>query len=111
MPATALQALARFQVLLADLFTSSGSTLGKGLPQGLELSEGGGPALPHLLHYHHQEPEVEAAHVRQLGWSGNGAEEHLEECRGLQDSCRRKLRWQPIDNPEGSRALKYQNVP
>ena len=26
-PATALQALARFQVLLADLFTSSGSTL------------------------------------------------------------------------------------
>ena len=27
-------------------------TLGKGLHHGLELSEGGGPALPHLLHCH-----------------------------------------------------------
>ena len=85
-------------------------TLGKGLHHGLELSEGGGPSLPHLLHYHHPEPEVEAAHVGRLGWPGNGGEEHLEECQGLQGSCRRKLRGQPKENSEGSRALKYQNV-
>ena len=57
----------------------------------LELREGGGPALPHLLHYHHPEPEVEVAHVRRLGWPGNGGEEHLQECQGLQGSSRRKL--------------------
>ena len=86
-------------------------TLGKGLHHGLELSEGGGPSLPHLLHYHHPEPEVEAAHVGRLGWPGNAGEEHLESCQGLQGSCQRKLPGQPKENPEGSRALKYQNVP
>ena len=55
------------------------------------LSEDGGPALPRLLHYHHPEPEVEAAHVGRLGWPGNGGEEHLEECQGLQGLYRRKL--------------------
>ena len=47
----------------------------------LELREGGGPALPHLLHCHPPKPQVEAAHVRRLGWPGNGGEEHLDRAR------------------------------
>ena len=42
-------------------------TLGEGLHHGLQLVEGGGPALPHLLHGHTQEPEVQAAQVGGLG--------------------------------------------
>ena len=39
------------------------------------------------------------------------SQEHLESCQGLQGSCRHKLQGQPKENVEGSRALKYQNVP
>ena len=42
-------------------------TLGEGLHHGLQLVEGGGPALPHLLHGHAPEPEVQAAQVGGLG--------------------------------------------
>ena len=42
---------------------------------------------------------------------GDGGEEHLESWQGLQGICQRKLRGQPKENSEGSRALRYQNVP
>ena len=77
---------------------------------GLELSEGGGPALLHLLHCHPPETEVEAAHVNcqttwlaRQWWWGLLTEEHLELCQGLRGSCRRRLRGQPKENPKDSK--------
>ena len=107
-PATALQALARFQVLLADLFTFWGLTLSeKASTTALSLVRPEG-----LLLLTSSITTIQNQKLTQL-MSGNlaGGEEHLEECRGLQGSYRPKLRGQPKENPAGSRASKYQNVP
>ena len=81
--------------------------LSKGLHHGLQLIEGGRPALPHML----QGLFGGLCRECQPGGDEEVCQEHLEACQGLQSGRQCQLRGQSREDSEGSGAVKYQNVP